>query len=239
MGVVALSGLAITLIVLGVLVALAFVAALVWLGLRGRPERGPDIPAGMRPGPPDEMLERRFVDRFLGWSFLFVIFFAVWLAGLWLMEPQTNADDAVTLTERSVERGSMWFAISDEANPTGFGCARCHGPAGTGGQEIPFGDGFVQPPALNDVCGGPETGHPLIESINDVRTTIEQGRPGTAMPSWSIRYEGAMNDQQIDDLLNYLLTIQELPDGAQNVCLEPLEGAEDGTGGNGGEEGGA
>ena len=240
MGIVALSGLAITLIALGVLVSVAFLATLVWLGLRGRPEAEPDIPAGMRPGPPDEMLERRFVDRFLGWSFLFVIFFAVWLAGLWLMEPQTNADDGVTLTERSVERGSMWFAISDEANPTGFGCARCHGPAGTGGQQIPFGDGFVQPPALNDVCGGPETGHPLIESIDDVRTTIEQGRPGTAMPSWSIRYEGAMNDQQIDDLLNYLLTIQELPDGAQNVCLEPLEGAEDGAGENGGgDEGGA
>lgn len=238
MGIVALSGLAITLLVLSGLVVVAFVAAIVRLSLRDRPEPKPDIPAGMRPGPPDEMLERRFVDRFLGWGFLFVVFFAVWIAGLWLMEPQTNADDAVTLTERSVERGSMWFAISDESNPTGFGCARCHGPAGTGGQQIPFGDGFVQPPALNDVCGGPETGHPLIESIDDIRATIEQGRPGTAMPSWSILFEGAMNDQQIDDLLNYLLTIQELPDGVQNVCLEPLADAEDGGAGNG-EEGGA
>jgi len=238
--IVALSGLAITALVVGALIAIGFVGALVWLGLRGRAEAKPDIPPGMRPGPPDEMLERRLVDRFLGWGFLFVIFFAVWIAGLWLMEPQTNADDAVTLTERSVERGGMWFAISDEANPTGFGCARCHGPAGTGGQMIPFGDGFVQPPALDDVCGGPETGHPLIESMEDVRSTIEQGRPETAMPSWSIRYEGPMNDQQIDDLLNYLLTIQELPEDAQNVCLEPLEEDEDGGGGDGGgEDGGA
>lgn len=233
MGIVALSGLAATALVVGALFAIAFVGLLVWLSLRGRPEPKPDIPAGMRPGPPDEMLERRLVDRFLGWGFLFVIFFAVWIAGLWLMEPQTNADDAVTLTERSVDRGATWFAISDEANPTGFGCARCHGPAGTGGQLIPFGDGFVEPPALNDVCGGPETGHGAIESMEDVRSTIEQGRPGTAMPSWSISYEGPMNDQQIDDLLNYLLTIQELPEGAQNVCLEPLEGAEDDGDGGG------
>jgi len=238
--IVALSGLAITALVVGALIAIGFVGVLVRLGLRGRAETKPDIPPGMRPGPPDEMLERRLVDRFLGWGFLFVIFFAVWIAGLWLMEPQTNADDAVTLTERSVERGGIWFAISDEANPTGFGCARCHGPAGTGGQMIPFGDGFVQPPALDDVCGGPETGHPLIESMEDVRSTIEQGRPETAMPSWSIRYEGPMNDQQIDDLLNYLLTIQELPEDAQNVCLEPLEEDEDGGGGDGGgEDGGA
>jgi hypothetical protein len=42
------------------------------------------------------------------------------------------------------------------------------------------------------------------------------------MPSWSVRFAGAMDDQQINDLVNYILSIQDIPD-AQNVCLNPVE----------------
>lgn len=237
MSLVALSGTAILGLVVGAFAALAFAGVLVWLVLRQQPERKPDIPAGMRPGPADEVLERRLVERFIGWNVVFVIFFAAWIPVLWFLEPQTNAAESEALTERSIQRGSEWFEISSSENPTGFGCARCHGPEGTGGQQVPFEGGFVQPPALDSVCGGEATGHPLIKSIDDVRTTIEQGRDGTAMPSWSINYEGPMNDQQIDDLINYLLTIQELPEDAQNVCLEPV--TEDGDTGGGDGEGAA
>lgn len=219
---VALSGTAILGLVVGALAALAFAGVLVWLVVRRQPERKPDIPAGMRPGPADEVLERRMVERFIGWSLVFVVFFAAWIPVLWFMEPNTNAAESEALTQRSITRGSEWFEVSSSENPTGFGCARCHGPEGAGGEEIPFEGGFVQPPALVDVCGGEATGHPLIKSIDDIRTTIEQGREGTAMPSWSINYEGPMNDQQIDDLINYLLTIQELPEDARNVCLNPV-----------------
>jgi hypothetical protein len=43
------------------------------------------------------------------------------------------------------------------------------------------------------------------------------------MPSWSIRYEGALNDQQINDIVNYIVSIQdeELVPFEQNVCLNP------------------
>jgi mono/diheme cytochrome c family protein len=215
---VGLSSTAIIALAAGAIVALGFAAAIVALVLRRRPPARPDIPAGMRPGPADEVLERRLIERFTGWSLVFVIFFAAWIPVLWLREPNTNSADAVELTDRSVERGEQWFAISDENNPTGFGCARCHGPAGQGGQTIPFMGQPVQPPRLADVCGGEETGHPAIASLEDIRATIEEGREGTAMPSWSIEFEGPMNDQQIDDLINYLISIQE--EAEANVCAE-------------------
>jgi mono/diheme cytochrome c family protein len=221
-GIVALSSTAVIFLVLGAIVAVGFASALIWLALRRRPAAKPDIPSGMRPGPADEVLERRLIERFIGWNLVFVIFFAAWLPVVWFLEPSTNASDAVALTEESVQRGESWFAISDSSNPTGFGCARCHGPEGAGGQTVPFMDGFVNPPPLNDVCGGETTGHPLIKSLDDIRATIEEGREGTPMPSWSVEFEGAMNDQQIDDLLNYIITIQkEIPE-KENVCINPV-----------------
>ena len=43
------------------------------------------------------------------------------------------------------------------------------------------------------------------------------------MPSWSIRFQGALDDQQIQDILNYIVSIQN--DGGvqfdQNVCINP------------------
>lgn len=233
-----LSTIAVLALIGGALVAVGFAAALVVLTLRKREAGKPDIPVGMRPGPADDVLERRMMERFLGWAVVFVIFFAAWLPILWLREPDTNVADAVTLTESSVRRGASWFGISDESNPTGFGCARCHGPAGAGGQTIPFMGTGVQPPPLDDVCGGTETGHPLIESLEDIRTTIEQGREGTAMPSWSVRYAGPMNDQQIDDLINYLISIQQDVPDDQNLCRGATtdEGTDEGATG-GGDEG--
>ena len=47
---------------------------------------------------------------------------------------------------------------------------------------------------------------------------IEEGRG--AMPSWSIRYQGALNDQQINDLVVYLVeTSSENVPFEDNVCL--------------------
>ena len=69
------------------------------------------------------------------------------------------------------------------------------------------------------MCGGPNTGHNLIKSAADIRTTIEEGRIAAGMPSWSIRFQGALDDQQIGDLVQYLIWMSSKnvpPD--QNVC---------------------
>ena len=215
-------------LVLGVVVALAFVAGLIALAIRRRGDRGPDIPAGMRPGPADEVLERSQLEKVLGWGILFFLVMALWLPALWLLEPNQNVDDAIELIARSEERGSQWFQVADEENPTGFGCARCHGTEAQGG-TVPFttetGE-FIPDfavPALVDVCSRLPVDDP---DGPDIRETIQEGREGTPMPSWSVQFEGPMNDQQIQDLINYLITIQDVPP-EQNLCTNPAAAAEE------------
>jgi mono/diheme cytochrome c family protein len=231
-GPLALSGAATIALVLGIMVALAFVGGLVALALRGRARRAPDIPPGMKPGPSDDILERRQLERIMAWGVVFTLVFALNVAAIWLFEPATNVDDEIELIARSTERGERWFEVTSEENPTGFGCARCHGEAGQGGQVIPFTNEAgeqveVQPPPLNTVCD-----HLSIEGDPGIRETIEEGRPGTPMPSWSVRFAGPMNDQQISDLINYLveINIETVGTGEENLCLNPptdTETAED------------
>ena len=223
MGPLALSGAATIALVLGAIVALAFVGGLVMLALRGRARRAPDIPPGMRPGPSDDILERRQLEKIMGWAIVFTLVFAVNVAMVWLFEPATNVDDEIELIARSTERGGRWFEVTSEENPTGFGCARCHGEAGQGGQVVPFTNAEgeqieVRPPSLQDVCA-----RLPIEGDPGIRETIEEGRPGTPMPSWSVRFEGPMNDQQIQDLINYIveLNIETVGTGEENLCLNP------------------
>ena len=99
----------------------------------------------------------------------------------------------------------------------GFNCERCHGSGLAGGQNL-FNNTIVPVPDLTTVCGGAAFGHPAIEGLDDVVQTIARGRQGTDMPSWSVQFSGAMDDQQVEDVVNYLLSIQRVPK-SQNKCL--------------------
>jgi mono/diheme cytochrome c family protein len=99
------------------------------------------------------------------------------------------------------------------------GCVNCHGPELRGG-IVPFEGGFVNAPNLTDICAGNLGGHAAITSADEIRQVIMEGRPGTPMPSWSIRFDGALNDQQINDLVNYLIDLSsENVPPEQNVCI--------------------
>jgi mono/diheme cytochrome c family protein len=184
----------------------------------------------MQPGPADEVLERSLFDRLLGWNVLFMLILSAWVAGLWLLEPSQNIADEVDLVSRGVERGHRWFLPQTVENPTGYGCANCHGLNAEGGTtRFTTATGEFVPnypvPPLRNVCGGPNTGHPQIKSIDDIRNTIMQGREGTPMPSWSVQFAGPMNDQQIEDLIRYLVSIQQGVRNDQNVCTNPAAAA--------------
>jgi mono/diheme cytochrome c family protein len=228
-GLLALSTVATLALIAGVVVGLAFAGGLIAMALRRRGEAGPDIPPGMSPGPSDQVLERRHVERIMGWGILFVVIIAVWLPVIWLREPDQNVADAVELLGRASERGEAWFGLTTEENPTGFACARCHGAEAQGG-SVPFTNsetGEFTPnypvPSLNDVCAR----LPIDDTEQvDIRETIMEGREGTPMPSWSVRFEGPMNDQQITDLIAFIVSIQEIPD-EDNLCTNPAAGTED------------
>ena len=179
----------------------------------------PDIPVAMRPGPSDADLETPLLNKLQGWGVLLVVFFVIWVPMTWLFEPDRNLSQEQALLTDSIARGSSDVQLFSEENQGGIGCVRCHGPELQGSRIIDTATGLVRPtPNLTTVCGGPWTGHGLIFSLNDIYATIEQGRG--IMPSWSIRYAGALDDQQINDIVLYLvqLSSQNVP-FEDNVCL--------------------
>jgi mono/diheme cytochrome c family protein len=210
----------VVLLVLGGLFVVAAVAALV---LRGRVAREPtpDIPPAMEPGPSDPALETPLLQKLQGWGVVLITFFVVWLPYTWLVEPSANLKQEKALKVEAIARGKRSVELFSEENQLGVGCVRCHGPELRGG-VISFQGGYAYPPDLTTICGGPNTGHPKILSLDDIYTTIEQGRSTAGMPSWSIRYEGALDDQQINDIVNYLvfMSSKNVP-FEQNVCINP------------------
>jgi len=173
----------------------------------------------MRAGPSDPDLEVPVRERLYAWGLVAVVIMAVWTAAVFLRENVTNKDDTKALLVASIERGKLTTEPGGEENQIGFNCERCHGPGLHGGQNV-FNGSVVVVPNLETVCGGTAFGHPLIKGLDDVINTISQGRTGTDMPSWSVRFAGAMDDQQINDLVNYILSIQKVPP-SQNVCVNP------------------
>ena len=208
------------LLVLGGIFVVAAASALV---LRGRVTRepAPDIPPAMEPGPSDSALETPLLQKLQGWGVVLVTFFVIWLPYTWLIEPSTNLKQEEALKTEAIERGRRSVELFTEENQLGVGCVRCHGPELRGG-VIAFQGGYVYPPNLTTICGGPNTGHSQILSLDDIYTTIEQGRAAAGMPSWSIRNEGALDDQQINDIVNYLvfMSSENVPED-QNVCVNP------------------
>jgi hypothetical protein len=178
-----------------------------------------EIPGAMQPGPSDGALETPLLHKMQGWGVVLVAFFVVWFPATWLFEPTTNLHQEQALLKESVERGSRAVFPFSEENQLGVGCVRCHGPELRGGL-IQSGDQFWNPPNLTDICAGNLGGHANIASTDDIRQVIMEGRPGTPMPSWSIRFQGALNDQQINDLVNYLIEMssKNVPP-ENNVCL--------------------
>jgi mono/diheme cytochrome c family protein len=193
------------------------------LVLRSRQRETTDIPNAMRPGPSDPDLETPLLHKLQGWGVLLVLFFVIWVPAVWLLEPGNNLDQEQQLKTDAITRGSHAVELFTEENQAGVGCVQCHGPE-LEGAAIPNTttenpSDAIPTPDLTTVCGGPWHGHPAIHGLDDIYTTIEQGRG--QMPSWSIRFEGALGDQQINDIVNYIVSIQdeEVVPFEDNVCI--------------------
>jgi Cytochrome C oxidase, cbb3-type, subunit III len=205
------------------------VVVLFFLGLayvsRGARRRAagprPDIPAAMQPGPPDAELEKPRLEKLQGWALASFVFMAVWIPIVWLNEPSTNQSQERQVVQDSIFRGSKEVQLFSETNIFGVGCVRCHGPGLIGGKNL-FNGAVVPVPSLQQVCGGPNTlGLPVpIHNSDDLRNIIMQGIPGTDMPSWSVRFQGGLDDQQIEDLVLYIIDMnRQHVKFKDNVCL--------------------
>ena len=174
---------------------------------------GPSAPPSRRPGPTDEALEGPLLERYQVAGVALTVFLALLLPFLYLREPVRQRAAAKKELTESVRLGRATF--------TEF-CARCHGPDAEGGTVkryvTPGVKGAkpadVQAPNLHEVWSR----HPDEDVATVAWDTIQKGRPPTPMPTWGVRYGGPMNDQQITDLVNYILSIQS--DNKKRPLLE-------------------
>ena len=164
----------------------------------------------------DEGMEGKRLTKYLWWAFAMLAISAVGLPAYWVREPfrQTGAGldrGTAWFEEESVKRGEWYFEASPGDPPTPrephYGCETCHGKEGVGGvaaytlvdptkpdalpQQVQW-----RAPALNTVM--------LRYRPEEVKFILVYGRAGTPMPPWGIEGGGALNDQQIDDLVAYL-----------------------------------
>jgi mono/diheme cytochrome c family protein len=176
-------------------------------------QAGPGAPPSRRPGPTDEALEGRLLENYQIAGVALTVFLAVLLPFLYLREPARQEAAASKELKESVRLGKATFEEF---------CSRCHGTEAQGGKvERYVTPGVrnakptdVQAPDLREI----HSRHPDEDVATVAWTAIQKGRPPTPMPTWGVRYGGPMNDQQITDIVNYLLSVQS--DDKQRPQLE-------------------
>ena len=161
-----------------------------------------DIPLAQRPYFSDEELETTGLERAMSWGVALVVFMAVFLPTYWILEPDRKNDYIDAYYREDVEAGRVEFQTA---------CAQCHGEDAGGGfapHPDPEIDAPWPVPALDNISARYEDNPNVIDLEAFITQTIKQGRPGTPMPAWGAFYGGSMNDQQVEELVAYILSIQ-------------------------------
>jgi mono/diheme cytochrome c family protein len=185
---------------------------------------GSGAPPSRRPGPTDEALEGRLLENYQLVGVALTIFLAVLLPFLYLREPARQRSAASKEASESVRLGRATFEQF---------CARCHGTDAQGGvveRYVTPGQKNAKPadypaPNLQEIWQR----HPDQDVAAVAWETIQKGRPPSPMPTWGVRYGGAMNDQQITDLVNYLLTIQSDDKQRPQLDFKAMSGRDHGV----------
>ncbi len=174
---------------------------------RGPKVRG-DIPLAMRPYHSDEELETTGLERAMAWGVALSVFAAIFVPLYWMIEPQRIDEKIDEFYIRDTTFGRDQFAQA---------CATCHGPEAQGGfagHPDPTIDAPWPAPRLNNIAARYQDSEIVLDLRQFIIQTIKQGRPGTPMPAWGSAYNGPMNDQQVEAIADYILSIQtgEVPE---------------------------
>ena len=184
-----------TVILIVVVLAVGYLSFLGVSALRTRGKE--EIPANLKPPIPDDELETRRLERAQQAAVVLSAFLALALPLYFLGEADRQESFVDQFHEESVERGAE---LVQE-----FGCFACHGPNGVGG-AAPFVEkrtgvnvSWVAP-SLDDIF--------YRYTREEIGFWITYGRPNTPMPPWGVAGGGPMTEQQVEDIVNYLETIQ-------------------------------
>ena len=176
------------------------VAFLIWNS--GRQRRAyEDVPPAMRPGYSDEQLERGVLERYMSWGVVLTLFFAVFFPVYLLNEQNRLQANTEGFFVSSVVRGENHYTQY---------CAECHGAElGGGGAASPYDPEESWPaPSLNNIVARYAENETIGDIHDYVYNTIERGRPGTPMPTWGAAFDGSLNDQEIEDITDFILANQ-------------------------------
>ncbi|MGH2770862.1 MAG: c-type cytochrome [Actinomycetota bacterium] len=191
----------------------------------GGPPPPEKVPPALRPGDTDDVLEGQRLNRIIFWGVVMSLIFALFVFIYWVREPSRTVSQEEKFKEVSIERGRQYFALhtdpeTGEENLRAIECARCHGVKAQGGTNE-----FLDPatgkkrqvsvPELRGVFDRYKKPPPGFKDARDyitnviarVRTDGVLGQ-GADMPIWSNKFGGPLTEQQIDDIVNYLETIQ-------------------------------
>jgi len=209
----------------GIVFLLALLVALVFVFVnirQSKREVGSEIELAPNRKPyfSDEQLEGPKLDKTLTYGMIGLFVVALGLPLYWLNEPGRQSGASKDLERKFVDRGAAMFAPTAQG---GFNCAFCHGDKGVGGAApytITNADGnFVasvtwKAPALNTVL--------LRYSREEVTYILTYGRPFSPMPAWGLKGNGPLNAQQIQNLVDYIQSIQLTPKQAQAEVKKEL-----------------
>lgn len=184
------------------------------------------VPPAIRPGDTDDVLEGPRLTRISTWGLIFSLLLAAFIFLYWVNEPSRMANTTKVFAADAVLRGDQYFALptndkTGASNTRGIGCARCHGDDAKGGpvqylNSITGKETSTIAPNLTTVFAryakppvGYKTGLTYIQdTINKGRTNGALGN-GDDMPTWGQLYGGPLTDQQVNDIISYLESIQE------------------------------
>ncbi|CAB4554762.1 unannotated protein [freshwater metagenome] len=193
-----------------IILAVVVVGVIAWLIANMRASRAElgseiELAANRKPYYDDEELEGKKLNAALFSAAALLALIGVALPLYWLAEPGRQEGAKVAFEETFVERGKELYEL-------GAQCVNCHGGEGSGGVAtyiINDQNGqFVNQvswaaPALNNVL--------YRYSEEGVRYVLNYGRPGSPMAAWGGPGGGPLTTQQIDNLIDYLWSVQKDP----------------------------
>ncbi|MCY3575756.1 MAG: c-type cytochrome [bacterium] len=182
----------------------------------GRGEKGSEVELApnRKPYLSDEELETKKLDLALVSGLVTLVIIGVALPLYWLGEPGRQQGYLEYSREQFTSRGAGLFEES---------CSSCHGGGGLGGTTATSvsddSGNFVAAiewdvPALTTVL--------YRFSEEEVRHILNYGRPPTPMQAWGGPGGGPLTTQQVDELIQYIQSIQLDPDEVQGEVLDGL-----------------
>src|SRR6478609_5700960 len=210
-----------------VILLIGFAVAILVNMRRGRAEVGSEIElaANRKPYLEDAELETKKLDRTLGFGLVLLCVIAVALPLYWLAEPGRQADAVQGFKETFIARGENIYV-------NGAQCANCHGPEGVGG----VANYTITDPSTGDFVSQVQWQAPALNTVmyrytpEQVKFILNYGRGYSPLPAWGAPGGGPLTDQQLDDIIFYLTSIQLPAEESQKAVQDELDktcGADD------------